>query len=88
MIVEVNLNDMATRKTDAIKQLRHLMTFMNCSVGILISGEHFVLLRDSLEQSNGASIGIVGEAKLPHSLLPSADNQWEEKCELELRVQR
>ena len=90
LIVEVKLNDIVVRRPIAIEQLRRMMTSMNCSIGILVSGERVVLLRDSLEQFNGASIGIVGEAKLPHSLLPPADHQWEGKSEFELesRVQR
>lgn len=90
IIVEVKLNNMVARKPIAIEQLRHLMASMNCSIGILVFGEQIVLLRDSLEQSNGASIDIVGEARLPYSLLPPADNQWEGKSELEFgsRVQR
>jgi hypothetical protein len=90
MIVEVKLNDIIVRQPSAIEQLKQLMASRNCSVGILVAAERIVLLRDSLEQSNGASIGIVGEAKLPSSLLPPADNQWEGKHELEFesRVQR
>lgn len=90
MIVEVKLNDIVVRKPMAIEQLRQLMASRNCSLGILVSGECIVLLRDSLEQSNGASIRIVGEAKLPFSILPPADNQWEGKhgLEFESRVQR
>lgn len=90
MIVEVNLNDIVVRKPIAIEQLRQLMASRNCSIGILVSGERIILLRDSLEQSNGASIDIVGEAKLPYTLLPPADSQWEGKhgLEFESRVQR
>lgn len=90
MLVEVKFNDIVARKSIAIEQLRQLMASMNCSIGILVSGEHIVLLRDSFEQSNGASIDIVGEAKLPYYLLPPADNQWEGNpyLEFESRVQR
>ena len=49
-----------------------------------------ILLRDSLEKYNGESIYVVGEAKLPDSLLPPADEQWKANpgMEFESRVQR
>jgi hypothetical protein len=90
IVVEVKLNDVPAQKLRAIEQLRHYMASMNCSIGILVSGEHLVLLRDSLEQSNGKSISVVGEATLPSSLLPPADDQWKGKrwVEFESQVQR
>lgn len=90
MVVEVKLNNVIGHKSIAIEQLRESMTSMNCSIGILVSGEHIMLLRDSFEQPNGASIDIVGEAKLPASLLPPADHQWQGNIwlEFESRVQR
>lgn len=90
IIVEVKFNDTADSKQKAIEQLKHLMASTGCSIGLLVSGERIVLLRDSLERSNGESIGIVGEAMLPDSLLPPADNQWQGNryLEFESRVQR
>lgn len=87
MIVEVKLND---RNQSAVNQLRHLMASIGCSVGLAVSGERLVLLRDSLEKSNGGSIDVVGEARLPNSFLPPADEQWkgEPDLEFESRVQR
>lgn len=87
MIVEVKLRD-----TDnyVIKQLKHLMAATSCSVGLAVAGEHVILLRDSLEKFNGASVHVAGEATLPSHLLPPADEQWkgEPGIELESRVQR
>jgi hypothetical protein len=87
MIVEVKFRD-----TDnyAIKQLKGLMAATGCSVGLVIADKRVILLRDSLEKSNGASVRIVGEAELPSGLLPPADEQWkgEPGLELESRVQR
>ncbi len=90
IIVEVKFNDFVALHRNNVEQLRYLMASMSCSVGLFISGEHIILLRDSLEQSNGESIGIVGEAKLPDSLLPPPDSQWKgnQGLEFESRVQR
>jgi hypothetical protein len=90
MIVEVKLNDIFARNQETIDQLKYLMASTSCSVGLLICGERVVLLRDSFEQSNGESISIVGEAVLPDSLLPPADDQRQGNryLEFELRVQR
>lgn len=90
MLVEVKLNDKSFGNQDAVNQLRHLMASIGCSVGLVVSGEHVILLRDSLEKSHGESIHVVGEARLPNSLLPPADEQWKGKrgLEFESRVQR
>lgn len=90
MIVEVKLNDNGVKNQNAIKQLKHLMASIGCSVGLVISDERVTLLRDSLEKLEGESISVVGEAKLPLSLLPPADEQWKGKrgLEFESRVQR
>jgi len=87
MVVEVKLND--TFLQDAIEQLKRSMTSIDCSVGLAIVGDRITLLRDSLREYNGASIYIAGEAKLPNSLLPSADEQYnkESEFEFESRVQ-
>jgi hypothetical protein len=74
MIVEVKLNDIGTQ--NAVKELQHLMASIDCSIGLIVSGERVVLLRDSLEKSNGESIKKVGEANLPHFLLPTSDEKW------------
>lgn len=63
---------------------------MGCSVGLAVTGEHVIPLRDSLEKYNGESIDVVGEAKLPDSVLPPADEQWKGQpgVEFESPVQR
>lgn len=77
MVVEVKLNDLGVvANQDAVTQLRQLMASIGCSVGLVVSGERVILLRDSLEQSDGGSIHVVGEARLPKSLLPLADELW------------
>lgn len=90
IIVEVKLNDTVAHNQKAIKQLKYLMASMSCSVGLLIRGERIVLLRDSLKYSNGESISVVGEAILPDSFLPPADDRWKGNpyLEFESRVQR
>lgn len=87
MLVEVKLNDAVAQSSAPIEQLKQLMAFMNCSIGLLVSGERVVLLRDSLEQANGESIRVVGEATLPYSLLPPVDNQWKGRSEVEYESQ-
>jgi hypothetical protein len=57
----------------AIERLKYLMASTNCSVGVVIAGERVICFRDSLEEYNGASIYLVGEAMLPNSLLPFID---------------
>ena len=90
MIVEVKLNDNSVRNQNVVNQLTNMMASIGCSVGLVVSGERIILLRDSLEKSHGESIDIVGEARLPDSLLPLADEQWkgERGLEFESRVQR
>ncbi|MCU0547615.1 MAG: type I restriction enzyme HsdR N-terminal domain-containing protein [Oscillatoriaceae cyanobacterium Prado104] len=90
IIVEVKLEDSSISNENAIKQLKHTMASMGCSVGLVVAGDRAILLRDSLEKNNGESIYVVGEAKLPDSLLPPADEQWKGKpaVEFESRVQR
>ena len=89
MIVEVKLKDISIG-AQAIQQLKHTMASIGCSVGLVVTGERVILLRDSLEKYNGESIYVVGEAKLPDSLLPPADEQWKANpgMEFESRVQR
>jgi hypothetical protein len=90
MIVEVELNDADTLAQKAIEQLKRLMAAIGCSAGLLVSGDRVILLRDSFEESNGASVRVVGEAQLPDFLLPPADEQWRGNpgLEYESRVQR
>jgi Type I restriction enzyme R protein N terminus (HSDR_N) len=90
MIVEVKLNDVSTLSQRAIEQLRRLMAAIGCSTGLLVAGERVILLRDSFEESNGASVHVVGEARLPDFLLPPADEQWRgnPSLEFESRIQR
>jgi hypothetical protein len=90
IIVEVKLEDSSISNENAIKQLKNTMASMGCSIGLVVAGDRAILLRDSLEKNNGESIYVVGEAKLPDSLLPPADEQWKGKpaVEFESRVQR
>lgn len=90
MIVEVKLDDSDARRQEAIRQMKHLMASLGCSIGLVIFGKTIFLLRDSLEQSHGESIHVVGEARLPDSLLPSADEQRRavRGLEFEARVQQ
>jgi hypothetical protein len=90
VVVEVKLNDNSPHHQGTIEQLKHLMASIGCSVGLVVTGEHIFLLRDSLEKTHGESISVVGEATLPDHLLPSADEQWRgtRGLEFESRVQR
>lgn len=89
MLVEVKSKHISIAKS-AIEQLKHTMASIGCSVGLVVAGERVILLRDSLEKYNGESIYVVGEAQLPDSLLPPADEQWKGNpaSEFESRVQR
>jgi hypothetical protein len=90
MVVEVKLNDGNIYVQQAIEQLKRYMASIACSVGLVVAGERIILLRDSFEEANGASIKVIGEAKLLNSLLPKADGQWKESSDLEFesRVQQ
>lgn len=87
IIVEVKFNYNPSHHQRAIDQLKSLMASIGCSVGLVITGEHIFLLRDSLEKLHGESISVVGEAMLPERLLPSADEQWTGKYALELEFE-
>jgi hypothetical protein len=89
MLVEVIFKHVSLAKR-AIEQLKRTMASIGCSVGLVVAGERVILLRDSLEKYNGESIYVVGEAQLPDSLLPPADEQWKGNpaSEFESRVQR
>ncbi len=89
MLVEVKLKDISINAR-LIAQLKNDMVSIGCSVGLVVAGERVILLRDSLEKYNGESIDVVGEAQLPDSLLPPADEQWKgnPSIEFESRVQR
>jgi Type I restriction enzyme R protein N terminus (HSDR_N) len=87
MIIEVKASNHSV--SSAVEQLKHHMTSIGCSVGLVVSGDRIVLLRDSLETSNGESIAVVGEANLPESLLPQSEAQWQsESIEFTSRVQQ
>lgn len=90
MIVEVKLNDSHVYHQSLIEQLKKLMASLGCSLGLAVSGEQIFLLRDSLEKSDGESIEVVSQARLPDTVLPVADEQWRGKgaIEFESRVQR
>ncbi|MBT9315059.1 type I restriction enzyme HsdR N-terminal domain-containing protein [Leptothoe spongobia] len=86
IIVEVKLNDNLSHRQSAIEQLKSLMASMGCSVGLAVTGDHILLLRDSLEKSHGESITMVSEALLPEHLLPSANEQWKGHYDLEFEA--
>ncbi|MFM7406521.1 MAG: hypothetical protein ACKO3K_07630 [Cuspidothrix sp.] len=90
MIVEVKLNDVTIHRNNIIDQLKGSMIEFGCSVGLLVAGERVIVLRDSFDDSHGSSIHVVGEARLPHSFLPPADEQWRgnRHLEFESQVQR
>ena len=90
MIVEVKLNDVTTHRNNIIDQLERSMIELGCSLGLLVTGERVILLRDSFDDSQGSSIRVVGEARLPNYLLPAGDEQWKGNpyLEFESQVQR
>jgi bifunctional pyridoxal-dependent enzyme with beta-cystathionase and maltose regulon repressor activities len=47
MLVEVKLNDISDRDQKVIAQLKQLMVSIGCSVGLVVAGEHLILLRAS-----------------------------------------
>lgn len=87
MLVEVKLKDTRQAIRYGIESLKRAMASFDCSVGLIVAGESVILLRDSLEEYDGASIYIVGEAKLPTLLLPPADAQWQGETGLEFESQ-
>lgn len=87
MLVEVKLKDTRDSVNRAIESLKRSMASFGCSVGLLVAGDRVILLRDTLEEYNGASIYIVGEAKLPTSLLPPADLPWQDGRGVEFESQ-
>ena len=93
MIVEVKLNDVSTHRNNIMDQLKGSMIGFGCSIGLLVAGERVIVLRDSFDDSQGSSIRVVGEARLPNYLLPPADEQWRgnpylDYLEFESQVQR
>lgn len=76
MIVEVKLNNLGIHRQSAMDRLKRSMIDFGCSVGLLVAGDCVTVLRDSFDDSHGSSIYVVGEATLPHSLLPPPDEQW------------
>ena len=90
MIVEVKLNDVSIHHENVIFQLERSMIDIGCSLGLLVAGERIIVLRDSFDDSQGSSIRVVGEARLPNYLLPAADEQWKGNpyLEFESQVQR
>lgn len=87
MIVEVKLNDINIHRQSAMDRLKRSMIDFGCSVGLLVAGERVTVLRDSFDDSHGSSIYVVGEATLPHSFLPPADEQWRGNPHLEFESQ-
>jgi hypothetical protein len=83
MLVEVKLKDMS----GSVDQLKRSMASFGCSLGLIVAGDRVILLRDTLEEYDGASIYTVGEAKLPASLLPPADGQWQDGGAVEFESQ-
>ena len=68
MIVEVKLNDISIHHENVIFQLERSMIEIGCSLGLLVAGERVTVLRDSFDDSQGSSIHVVGEARLPNYL--------------------
>ena len=87
MIVEVKLNDVSTHRNNIMDQLKGSMIGFGCSIGLLVAGERVIVLRDSFDDSQGSSIRVVGEARLPNYLLPPADEQWRGNLYLEFESQ-
>jgi hypothetical protein len=87
MLIEVKLKDTRDSVSNAIESLKRAMVSFDCSVGLVVAGERVILLQDTLEEYNGASIYTVGEAKLPTSLLPPADGQWRDGGAVEFESQ-
>ncbi|NEQ46051.1 MAG: type I restriction enzyme HsdR N-terminal domain-containing protein [Leptolyngbya sp. SIOISBB] len=87
MLVEVKLGDLVEIYQSAIEQLKYLMTLMGCAVGLAVTSTRISLLRDSLEQPNGASIHLVGEAQLPDDLRLSVTNPTANLSEVEFTDQ-
>jgi len=87
MLVEVKLKGDRDSVNLAIESLKRSMVSFDFSLGLLVAGERVILLRDTLEEYNGASIYIVGEANLPVSLLPPADGQWQDGGAVEFESQ-
>lgn len=90
MIVEAKLNNLSIHRQSAMDRLKRSMIDFGCSVGLLIAGDWVTVLRDSFDDSHGSSIYVVGEARLPHSLLPPPDELWRGNpyLEFESQVQR
>ncbi|MBC5794138.1 MAG: hypothetical protein ACKO9I_12430 [Sphaerospermopsis kisseleviana] len=90
MIVEVKPNDVRKQRQFGIIYLERSMIEFGCSIGLLVAGERVIVLQDSFDDSHGSSIRVVGEAILPHSLLPPPDEQWKGNryLEFESQVQR
>ncbi|WP_332863963.1 hypothetical protein [Pannus brasiliensis] len=90
LLVEVKLEYIESEIPDAIEQFKRTMASFDCSLGLLVAGEKIILLRDSLEKYGGESVSVVGEAKLPDSLLPPPDRYWQDspQFEFEVRVQQ
>ena len=87
LIVEVKLNDINIHRQSAMDRLKRSMIDFGCSVGLLVAGERVTVLRDSFDDYHGSSIYVVGEATLPHSFLPPADEQWRGNPHLEFESQ-
>jgi Type I restriction enzyme R protein N terminus (HSDR_N) len=90
LLVEVKRETVESRIPEAIEQMKRTMASFDCSLGLVVVGEKIILLRDSLEKYGGESVRVVGEAKLPDSLLPSPDRYWQDNpdFEFEARVQQ
>ena len=87
MLVEVKLKDTRDSVSNAIESLKRSMASFDSSLWLIVAGDRVILLRDTLEEYNGASIYIVGEANLPVSLLPPADGQWQDGGAVEFESQ-
>lgn len=76
MLVEIKMiNNSIDQTSQAIAQAKQYMVGLGCPNSLLILGERIMLLWDSFEQSDGASIQVIGEAKLPDALLSTRKSQ-------------
>lgn len=89
MVVEVKSYSLTDSQMDqAIAQLKQYMLSTACMMGLLVAAERLILLKDSFEQFDGSSITILGEARLPASLLPASEKLWgHPSLDFEARVQ-
>ena len=91
MLVEIKMTSRSIdQASQAITQLKQYMLGLGCPNGLLIWGETIMLLQDSFEKSDGTSIQVISEAKLPGTLLlpQKSKSPTQAGWEFETRVQQ